>query len=531
MAKLIHANAPSPVAAARARKNRGSGPVGFRRFLEQRGPVFIKIGQFLALRPDLIPPDYCDELMVLLDRVKPVPWPDIRRIIKAELGGEPLTVFADVDINPLGSGSLAQTHYARLHDGRAVAVKVLRPGIAERIAHDLRHVKRLARLLALSRTGLIVSPVETVDELARWMLHELDLVHERGNIDRLGALAARSHFQFIPRAYPEYSTRHVLTMDYVRGTPVIDLLDSSAHRSRHRHIDRDQLAEDLIEASLTQIFRYRFFHADLHPGNLIVPDGGGIAFVDFGLCERLDDDVHARQMQYLTALYQGDNERVYRALLDILDGTERADPEGLRRDFLRAIRSRLDHEDRAAMPGNAARRSPIAIYLIDIIRAARHNGYQVPPRVLGMYRALLTAETVAHRLGSRRDLGAVGRRFIERLQCDEICESFDVDKLKPALLGHLAIWRDAPMKLHQLLGDLADDRFVLQTSNIDSPDLRRERNRRARGHIAATLSVSLAIVLAVAGLRWPDLIWLQFILLGLLLLSFVLAGLNYRALR
>ena len=530
MGKLIRANMSMPVAARRHHGDSG-GPVAFRRFLENRGPVFVKIGQFLALRPDLIPPDYCDELMALLARVQPVPWSEIRRIVKQELGAEPLTVFARFDPSPLGSGSLAQTHYARLHDGRAVAVKVLRPGIAARVTRDLRHARRLARLLALSGAGFIVSPMDTVDEIARWMLQELDLVRERGNIERLGALAARSSFQFIPRAYAEYSGRNVLMMDYVRGTAVIDLLDGSMDRGRHRIIDRDQLAEDLIEACLTQIFRYRFFHADLHPGNLIVPEGGGIAFIDFGLCERLDDDVRAKQMQYLGALYQGDNERVYRALLDILDGTDRADPEGLRRDFLRAVRNRLDHEDRADMPGNAAARSPIAIYLIDVIRAARNNGFQVPPRVLAMYRALLTAETVAQRLGSRSDLRTVGRRFIERLQCDEICAALDLERLTPALLAHLAVWRDAPVKLNQVLGDLADDRFVLQTSTTDSPDLRRERNRRARGSIAATLSVSVAVLFAVAGLRWPDLVWLQGILFGALLLTFVLAGLNYRSLR
>jgi hypothetical protein len=232
-------------------------------------------------------------------------------------------------------------------------------------------------------------------------------------------------------------------------------------------------------------------------------------------------------MQYLTALYQGDNERVFRALLDILDATHDADPEGLRRDFLRAIRSRLDNEDRTA----GAQRSAIAIYLVDIIRAARSNGYQVPPRVLGMYRALLTAETVAHRLGSGRDLRAVGRRFIEDLQRDEFCALLDPEQLRPLVLNHLAVWRDTPVKLHQLLVDLAEDRFVLKTSNSDGPELRRERNRRARGTIAALLSVSAAILSAAAGLRWPDWLWLQTVLLAILAALVLLALWNYRMLR
>lgn len=502
--------------------------VAFRRFLERRGPVFIKIGQFLALRPDLIPADYCDELLLLLDRVPPVPWPEIRRIVAQDLGDEPAALFAHMETRPLGAGSLAQTHLARLHDGRPVAVKVLRPGIAERVARDLRHARRLARLTALSGVRIIVAPRETVDEIARWMLQELDLVQERANIEQLGALAARSPFQVMPRVHPTLCGNQVLTMDYVRGTPVIALL---RHPSAAPTIDRDQLAEDLIEACLTQIFRYRFFHADLHPGNLIAPPGGGIGFVDFGLCERLDDDIRVKQMQYLTALYQGDNERVYRALLDILDAGDSADPEGLRRDFLRAIRNRLDNEDRSAVPDRAAARSPIAVYLVDIIGAARRHGYQVPPRVLSMYRALLTAETVAHRLGARSDLRAVGRRFIEDLQRDELCALLEPEQLRPLLLGHLNAWRDAPLRLHQLLADLADDRFVLRTSSTDSAELRRERDRRAHGSIAATLSVSIAILLATACLRWPDLIWLQGALLTALLLLFLLAGLSYRQLR
>src|SRR5262249_9677666 len=156
-----------------------------------------------------------------------------------------------------------------------------------------------------------------------------------------------------------------------------------------------------------------------------------------------DDTVRRRQMRYLAALYSGNNENVFRSLLEILVPSERADPEGLRRDFFAAVRARQERRGTAHRRGDGGA-SPVAAYMIAIMRAARRHGYAVPIRILAMYRALLTAEAVAAELGSSVDLQSVGRNFVERLQSEETLHALDLDNLRPALLNYFSLWRDAP---------------------------------------------------------------------------------------
>jgi ubiquinone biosynthesis protein len=509
-------------------------PVGLREFLERRGPTFIKIGQFLALRPDIIAQEYCDELMRLFERVPAFGWSDAHRIIREDLGAEPADLFAYIDTRPLATGSLAQTYLARLNDGTEVAVKVLRPSVERRVARDLRHARRLAGLLELSGATLILSPREVVEELASWLMQELDLENELTNIRRMRRLVAGSPFQLVPRPYPRLSGKRVLTTRFVRGTHVIDLLlprDANGRQltvpADESGVDRDVLAERLILACLTQIFRYRFFHADLHPGNLIALPRGRIAFVDFGLCEELDDTVRRRQMRYLAALYSGNNENVFRSLLEILVPSERADPEGLRRDFFAAVRAR--QERRGTGPGSDGA-SPVAAYMIAIMRAARRHGYAVPIRILAMYRALLTAESVAAKLGSSVDLQSVGRNFVERLQSEETLRVLDLDNLRPALLNYFSLWRDAPGQISQILSDLADNRLVLKVSETESPDLKQDRHRRTRAIVTSITAVSVAVLIAyTAGADGSG--WLTWGLVGLLLLLYLATYLDYRKLK
>ena len=236
------------------------GPLGFRHFLEQRGPIFVKIGQFLALRPDLIPREYCQELLSLFERVQPFPWAEARQIILEDLNGEPAELFGYFNPNPVAAGSLAQTYFARLRNGAEVAVKVLRPGIELQVARDLRHARRLAKVLEVSGTRLIVSPSEVVKELESWLLQELDLQHELSNLQRFRRLTRRDRVQVVPRPYPALSGRRVLTAEYIRGVHVVGLL-VPADEPRQlpsdqvaAGIDKDQFAERLIHSCLTSDF-------------------------------------------------------------------------------------------------------------------------------------------------------------------------------------------------------------------------------------------------------------------------------------
>jgi ubiquinone biosynthesis protein len=314
---------------------RFGGPAGFKKKLERLGPIFIKLGQFLALRPDLVPQEYCDELMGLFDRVPPFPPQEAFAILKADLGRDPTDLFAHLNPRPIAAGSLAQTHVARTKDGIEVAIKIQRPNIKAMVLRDLGRARSIARALKLSGASLIVSPDEVVEELTAWMMQEIDFEHELNNLTRLYDLSRSSPFVKIPEPFPHLSGPRVVTCEYLTGIPISELLSEQRDTQTETppEINLDRIAENLISASLNQIFRYQFFHADLHPGNLFALPGDLIGFVDFGLCSELDEAVRAGQMRYLSAVYSGDVNRMFKALSEVLIPGEETDMEAFRAEF------------------------------------------------------------------------------------------------------------------------------------------------------------------------------------------------------
>ncbi|MEW6729938.1 MAG: AarF/UbiB family protein [Acidobacteriota bacterium] len=507
-----------------------NGPIGFRQSLERLGPTFIKIGQFLALRPDLVPQEYCDELMLLMDQVTPFSWEQAKAILKAELRGEPNEIFAYINPRPVAAGSLAQTHIARLKDGIEVAVKIQRPNILAKIERDLKRAKRLARLLEMSGSSFIISPRKLVEELARWLMQEVDFHHEMRNLTRLYELAAGSRFQKIPQPFPAYSTARVLTTEYLRGLPISELLLALHTDGSNREeqidafgIDRDQLATNLLWSSLVQIFRYQFFHADLHPGNLIALPGNIIGFVDFGLCDELDETIREGQMRYLSAFYSRDGNRMFGAISDILIPSEETDMEAFRAEFMTAIGPYLNRARKELSKNdsidNERDRSPTAQSLAGILRAARQHKLHVPAKVLSMYRALLTAETVAYKLGTEADLRSVGREFFSDLQLEELLRGVNTEALESTVLSMVPLLRDSPGQINKLLSELSEGRFEIKVSISEAPKLKRIRNQRLQLLVTSILSIGIALLLAIPtlptllgiSLRW--LLWTALILL------------------
>jgi ubiquinone biosynthesis protein len=466
--------------------------------LERLGPTFIKIGQFLALRPDLIPQAYCDELLNLLDRVPPFPWAGAQQILRAELGDDPEKLFRSIDTTPVAAGSLAQVHAAVTHSGVEVAVKILRPRIEEQVKRDLRRARLLAGLLDRSGVTLVVSPREVIAELTVWLGEEIDLNHELGNLTRLRQLS-QSATERIPKPFPRLCTTHVLTVEYIHGVRFTELIGS---RYTPPGIDRAALAANLLRSTLNQIFRYRFFHADLHPGNLIALEDNAIGYVDFGLCDHLDDTVRNRQLRYLSAVYNHDIDGMFRALSEILVASDDTDLQAFRTDFYAetgAYFDRIEHArgDRQAQASD--RQSPIAEWLIRVMRSARRHRLRFPPRILSLYRALLTAETVARRLGGKADLRRAGREFFEELRWEELFRESSLERLQPIFLSIVSLLRDGPGQLQQILSDTAEGRLALTVSVTESAQARRRKDHRAKLLAAAVLSAAASILLAQAG--------------------------------
>jgi ubiquinone biosynthesis protein len=518
------------------------GPAEFRQQLQQRGPTFIKMGQFLALRPDLIPQAYCDELMHLFDQVPPFSWEQARAILKEDLLAEPTELFAYINPRPVASGSLAQTHLARLKNGTEVAVKIQRPNIQSQVLRDLSHTRLLTRVLDSSGATQIAPPQDIIHELTEWMLREVDFSNELTNLTRLYRLTADSSIQKVPQPYPHLCTNRVITLEFLHGVPFSELLlqlrsDDSplSERLGVPDIDPNRLAENLIIASFTQIFRYQFFHADLHPGNLLALPGNVIGFVDFGLCDELADMVRERQMHYISAVFSNDAEQMFSALTEILIPDVETDINAFRRDFLVEVRTSTSRkptngqfEDQAS---NAKEPSPIVQAMVGVMRVARQHKLRVPPRILSMYRTLFTAETVAYQLGADVDLRLVGREFFRRSQVDETLRILEPADFQSFAMNLLALGRDAPGQIQQILTELSDGRFALNVYASESSRIVRDRNRRVRLLVTAILSVSVTLLLARPTL--PELfgISLAWPLAGVLVLLYIWIFIQWRQLR
>jgi ubiquinone biosynthesis protein len=504
------------------------GPAGVRQALEQQGPTFIKIGQFLALRPDLVPDEYCHELMRLFDRVPAFPWTDAKAIFESEFDCEISSVFSYIDPVPIAAGSLAQVHCARLLEGTTVAVKIRRPNIENLVRRDLRRARLLVRILELSGASFVLSPREALNEVSDWLMKEIDFSHELTNLTRLYSLTAEDPNQKVPRPYPEYSTAKILTTEYIQGFSFSDLLvtigsdQDVGPRAAPGGIDPEKLAENLLSACLTQIFRYQFFHADLHPGNLIALPGNVVAFVDFGLCDELEPAVRQRQMRYLYAVYIDDAELMYRSLIEILIPGNDTDFESFRRDFLNETATWQSQRDaiRAGFPGRG--RSSTGQWMIAVMRTARRHGFRIPPRILSVYRALLTADSVAARLGTKANFMSVGQRFFEMLQWDEVTQTLNPEAMPAHLLSILSFVHKTPGQIDQLLSELAESRFSVNTVDTESPRTERVRNRRSRILASSVASVGIAMLLdrpslpIIAGI---DVVWPLVIVLALVYLS------------
>jgi len=470
------------------------------RVFARRGAIFIKIGQFLATRPDLIPQAYCDELLKLTDQVAPFPWADARRILSEDLGAPPETLFEWINERPMAAASLSQVHVARARGGSEVVIKIQRPGIADLVRRQLRTARWLLRFLEVSGTLPGLSTRDLEHEITDWMVEELDFHKELSKIERMFTTYDGKVDFRVPRPYPELSGARVVVMSYLRGTPFSELLSMATRGNRGRlevlGFDVEALSRRLVTAQLDQIFRYRLFHGDPHPGNVLAMEGGVIGFVDFGLVHVLDVKVQKRLSVYIEAIYRGDADLIYIALLDILERDDGADLEGFRSDLSEA--TRIWTRDAAlgrAVPGA---RSPFAGYMIEVLQAARRNHLRIPASALAMYRSMLTADSVASALGSADALSKVGRRFFEDLRLEQFIEALSPDRAKAVAFELISATSAAPEQFGRILAELAEGRFVLSVRASDSQEDRRDANLRAKLLTMAVASVGLAVLLAAA---------------------------------
>ena len=429
--------------------------VRLRLALEALGPIFVKFGQVLSTRRDLLPEDIADELTRLQDRVPP--FPGAQAIAEIERGlRRPLSaVFSEFDPVPVASASIAQVHFARLIDGREVAVKVLRPGIAEVIDHDLE-LLRLAGGLAekLSADARRLRPLDVIDEFDRYLHDELDLVKEAANANQLRRNFEASTLLKVPEMHWDYIATNVLVMERVHGIPInrIDELVAAG-------IDLKKLSRDGVEIFFTQVFRHGFFHADMHPGNILV-GADGVEFnryiaLDFGIVGTLTDSDKQYLAHNFLAFFRRDYKRV--AINHIESGWV---PHDTRVDQLEsAIRACCE-----PVFDKPLKDIQFGQVLLRLFQASRRFNVEIQPQLVLLQKTLLNIEGLGRQLDPELDLWVTARPILERWMNEQIGWRGLLDRLKQESINWSEILPTMPRLAHQVLvkasqaptGDSAD---------------------------------------------------------------------------
>jgi len=376
-------------------------PKRLRLICEDLGPTFVKLGQILSTRHDLLPEAYTTELAQLRDHVKAFPFAEAEAILVEEYGRPLSAVFRSVDPEPIASASISQVHRATLLDGRTIALKIRRPGIDRTVQADLEILKNLAQLAERRLPALVpYGPVALARELERSLKRELDLAIERRTMERCRGQFAREPTAHIPEVFREFSTSKVLAMELIGGVAVNDLAGL-----RRMGVDPATVAVRGSRILLRQIFRFGFFHADPHPGNLRVLEGGVIAPLDYGMFGRIDGPTRERIVDLLSGLIAEDTDRVVRALEALEIRGDQADARALRRDVSELVASYSDLTLDAI---------DLSVLLRDLVGFIRMHHLTIPPDLVLLIRALVTIEGVGRELDPHFDIAAqVGPLFRE----------------------------------------------------------------------------------------------------------------------
>jgi len=427
--------APDTRAASTARR--------FRRMLEDLGPTFVKLGQVLSTRADLLPSEFVFELRLLQDSVAPIPLEAVRAQIAAGLGRSPEEAFARIEPEPLAAASIAQVHRATTQGGEPVVVKVQRPDIQAQIGSDLQVLRSLARLLeaVVEETG-IYSPVGIVEEFDRAIREELDFVHEAENVRAFQETHRERRGVRIPRVHDELSSGTVLTLEYFGGVRLLEA-ELSAER-------RAELGRVVVDTAFRQLFEDGLFHADPHPGNFLLLPDGDIGLVDFGLVGRLTKQMREQLVILIVAVALKDSDSVARLLYRIGAPDARAN--------LTAFRSDIDgvlgrHLPRTLGEVNARH------LLSDLLDLAVKYRIRVPREYALLSRASISMEGILRQLSPDLDILGVALPYAKEL----LKGRYEVGDLQGGLLRALLRFQglaaDLPTQLSQILLDLETGRF------------------------------------------------------------------------
>ena len=481
------------------RKRDRSAPLGerIRLALEELGPIFVKFGQAISTRRDLLPPDIADELAKLQDAVPPFPAEQALAIVEAAYDQSVSDVFQRFDVTPLAAASIAQVHTAQLKDGKEVIVKVLRPGVQERIESDLAVLRMLAGLAdRYWEHGKRLKPLEIVDEYEHTILDELDLMREAANAAQLKHNFADSEMLYVPDIYWDYCRPEVLVQERIFGTPISDMKTLRAAGTNIK-----MLAENGVEIFFTQVFRHNFFHADMHPGNIFVittdADRPKYAAVDFGIVGTLSPDDQRYLAENFLAFFDRNYHRIAKLHLD--SGWV---PAGTRVDQLEsAVRTVCE-----PIFNKPLSEISFAQVLMRLFRVAQRFDVEIQPQMILLHKTLFNIEGLGRELYPELDLWKTAHPVLKRWMDEQVGGRALLKDVRDNLPQLRDALRELPAAIQTLSEQAADGKIRL---NLKSPELEEiqlqlaeQRRQRYWLAIAGTGIIAATLVLTLGGLPW-----------------------------
>jgi predicted unusual protein kinase regulating ubiquinone biosynthesis (AarF/ABC1/UbiB family) len=456
--------------------------------LEKLGPTFVKLGQLLSTRADLLPPSYLEALGRLQDNVEPVSVADVYQIIEEDLRVKVSKAFSWFDSAPLASASLGQVHRATLRDSRSVAVKVQRPGIAEHVKNDLAALDEIAALVDQhTRTGRRYEFAPMVHEFRKALMVELDYKQEGSHLRTLRRNLAEFERIVIPAPIDGYTSTRVLTMDYITGTKVTAL-----NRVTFVDLDPEGLADELIQAYLHQILIDGFFHADPHPGNVLVTDDGRLALIDLGMTGHLSPSLQDKLLKLVLAISNGRGEEAAQAAIAVGEMRDGFDETGFTRDVVDLV----GHYEDASLAD-----LQLGTIILQVNQTAGAHGIKPPVELTMLGKTLLNIDLVGRCLAPSLDINAAIRGHAASLMQRRLLKSLSPSTVFSTVLEAKEFAEQLPRRINRVLESLASSQLKLKVEMIDEgavmDGLQKVANRITLGLVLAALIISAAMMMRI----------------------------------
>jgi ubiquinone biosynthesis protein len=456
--------------------------------LEKLGPTFVKLGQLLSTRVELLPRAYLDALARLQDKVEPFPFDEVEKIVTSELGVRMSKAFSDFEVAPMAAASLGQVHRARLRDGRQVAVKVQRPGIRDAMLEDLDALDEIAEFLDNhTAAGKRYDFCQMLDQFRKSLLRELDYRLEASNLTTIGQHLKEFEHIVVPEPISDYVTSRVLTMQYVHGKKVTDL-----NPLARMEFDGDALAEELFRAYLQQILVDGFFHADPHPGNVFLTDDYRIALIDLGMVGKIMPGLQEQLLQLLLSIAEGRGDDAADIAIRIGDRKE----DFAEKEFKHAIAEIV-----AKQQGATVEQMQVGRLVLEVTQASGENGVRVPAELTMLGKTLLNLDQVGRTIAPDFDPNASIRRNAAQIMQQRLLKSLSPGNLFSGVLELKDLIQRLPARLNKIIDAIANNEMKISVDAIDEKTLvlgfQKVANRITVGLIIAALIVGAAMMMRV----------------------------------